>query len=59
MVGRAHIFNDDLSKEEAQKAREENSKYQWIIVPVDVVPGRKEYKVKVTVLTKEEVEVKQ
>ena len=54
VVGRAHIFHDDLSKEEAERARERNAKYQWTTVPVEVVPGQKEYKVRVTVLTVEE-----
>ena len=58
VVGRAHIFNDALSKEEAAKAKSENAGYQWTVVPVDVQPGQKEYRVEVTLPTKEEFEAK-
>jgi len=59
VVGRAHIFNDALSKEDAAKAKSENAAYQWTIVPVDVKPGQKEYRVEVTLLTIEESNAKQ
>jgi len=59
VVGRAHIFNDALSKEEAEKAKRENARYQWTIVPIDVKPGQKEYRIEVTLLTVEELKTKQ
>lgn len=59
VVGRAHIFRDALSKEEAEKAKEENSKYQWTIVPIEAIPGQKEYKIEVTLLTDEEFKARQ
>ena len=47
-------WNDDLSKEEAEKARERNARYQPTIVPIEVIPGQKHYKIEVTLLTDEE-----
>ena len=56
VVGRAHIWYDALSGEEAEIAREENAKYQLMKVPIEVISNQKEYKIHVTILTNEENE---
>lgn len=58
MWGGSGVWNDPLSKEEAKKIRKEYEKYKWTEVPIEVAPGKKEYKVKVTLLTNEEDERK-
>jgi protocatechuate 3,4-dioxygenase beta subunit len=52
------VWNDTLSREEAKKISKEYRKYKWTKVPVELVPGRKEYKIEVTILTNEEYEQK-
>ncbi|MHC4560755.1 MAG: MSCRAMM family protein, partial [Planctomycetota bacterium] len=58
MWGGDSLFNDILSKEEAKKISKEYRKYKWTEVPIELIPGRKEYKVEVTILTSEEYEQK-
>jgi len=53
---RDRVWNDTLSSEEAKKISKEYRKYKWTKVPVELVPGRKEYKIEVTILTNEEYE---
>lgn len=54
MWGGSDVWNDPLSKEEAKKIRKEYEKYKWTEAPIEVAPRKKEYKVKVTLLTNEE-----
>ncbi|HIJ51600.1 MAG TPA: carboxypeptidase regulatory-like domain-containing protein [Planctomycetes bacterium] len=58
MWGGNSLFNDILSKEEAQNIEDKYKKYKWTEVPVELIPGRKEYKVEVTILTSEKYEQK-
>ncbi len=52
-------WNDDLSKEEAEKAKARNAMYQPTIVPIEVIPGQKHYKIEVTLLTAGEHKARQ
>jgi len=54
MWGGSDVWNDTLSKEKARKIKKEYEKYRWTEVPIEVVPGKKEYKVSVTLLRREE-----
>ena len=56
MWGGNSLFNDILSKEKAQNIEDKYKKYKWTEVPIELIPGRKEYKVEVTILTNEEYE---
>lgn len=56
MWGGNGVFNDILSKEEAKNIEDKYQKYKWTEVPIELIPGRKEYKVEVTILTNEEYE---
>jgi len=55
MRGRSQVWNDPLSR---GKARKEYRNYKWTEVPIKVLPDKKEYKVKVTLLTNKEYEDK-
>ena len=53
MWGGNGVFNDILSKEEAKNIEDKYKKYKWTEVPIELIPGRKEYKVEVAILTSE------
>jgi outer membrane lipoprotein-sorting protein len=48
------IWNETLSKKQLEKIKKKYKKYKWTEVPVELVPGRKEYKVEVKLLTRDE-----
>ncbi len=52
--GQNSVWNDTLNQQEKEKLNQEYSKYKWTEVPIEVIPGQKEYKVNVTMLTNEE-----
>jgi len=56
MWGGDDVWNETLSKEQVEKIKKKYKKYKWTEVPIELIPGRKEYKVKVTILTNEEYE---
>ncbi len=58
MWGGNGVFNDILSKEEAKNIEDKYQKYKWTEVPIELIPGRKEYKIEVTILTNEEYKEK-
>jgi outer membrane lipoprotein-sorting protein len=57
--GGASVWNDSLGKEQAKKIREKYAKYEWKEVPLQVVPGQKEYRIEMTLLTIEKFNPKQ
>ena len=48
------VWNDPFSKQEANRISAKYEKYRWTEVPIEVSRGKKEYEVKVVVLTNEE-----
>lgn len=58
MWGGDDVWNETLSKEQVEKIKTKYKKYKWTEVPVELISGRKEYKVEVTILTNEEYEQK-
>ena len=58
MWGGDSVWNETLSKEQVEKIQTKYKKYKWTEVPVELISGRKEYKVEVTILTNEEYEQK-
>jgi len=56
MWGGDGVWNETLNKEQVEKIKKKYKKYKWTEVPIELVPGRKEYKVEVTILTNEEYE---
>jgi hypothetical protein len=53
MWGGDDVWNDNLSGEEAKKIRKEYEKYKWTEIPIEVIQGKKEYRVEVTLLTED------
>ena len=59
MWGGNSVWNDNLSREEIEKiSRKEYEKYKWTEIPIEVIQGKKEYRVEVTLLTEDEYERK-
>jgi len=58
MWGRNSVWKDSLNKEEAKEIAQKYEKYKWTEVPIELIPGQKEYKIEVTILTNEEYERK-
>jgi protocatechuate 3,4-dioxygenase beta subunit len=56
MWGGDDVWNETLSKEQVEKIKKKYKKYKWTEMPIELIPGRKEYKIEVTVLTNEEYE---
>ena len=52
--GGGGVWNDALSREEAQRLKKEYEKYKWMEVPIELIAGQKEYKIEVTLVTTEE-----
>ncbi|GAG27294.1 unnamed protein product, partial [marine sediment metagenome] len=54
MWGGDSVWNETLSKEQVEKIKTKYKKYKWTEVPVELISGRKEYKVEVILLTRDE-----
>jgi len=58
MWGSGGVWNETLSKEQVEKIKKNYKKYKWTEVPIELIPGQKEYKIEVTIPTNEEYEQK-
>lgn len=58
MWGSGGVWYETLSKEQVEKIEKKYKKYKWTEVPIKLIPGQKEYKIEVTILTNEEYERK-
>lgn len=56
MWGGGSVWNDPLNKEQAKQISDKYQRYRWTEVPIEVMPGKKEYKVEPVILTNEEYE---
>jgi len=48
------VENDSLPKDQRNKIQKQYKKYKWKRVPLQFVPGKKQYRIRVVVLTREE-----